>query len=135
VLVKFDVSDSVQLGDRSEASIKTKSLLGAKFLEITPRGDGELSGTIPAERTTAAYELPDALGDLSATSRTEHHTGLRCTGHAGAHVSRYAARFENRGGRCGPFRPDPQPARRRSANCWPTPIKPPPYWLSAVTRW
>lgn len=67
VLVKFDVSDSVQLGDRSEASIKTKSLLGAKFLEITPRGDGELSGTIPAERTTAAYELPDALGDLSAT--------------------------------------------------------------------
>ncbi|MCX2933999.1 MCE family protein [Mycobacterium sp. CVI_P3] len=67
VLVTFDVEKGVRLGDRSEAAIKTKSLLGAKFLEITNRGDGDLSETIPLERTTAPYELPDALGDLSAT--------------------------------------------------------------------
>ncbi|MFN6552251.1 MCE family protein [Mycolicibacterium septicum] len=66
-LVTFDVSDDIRVGDRSEASIKTKALLGSKTLEVTPRGDGEQRGTIPVERTTSPYQLPDALGDLSAT--------------------------------------------------------------------
>ena len=56
-----------ELGDRTEAAIKTKSLLGTKILEITPRGDGQLSGPIPLERTTSPYQLPDALGDLTTT--------------------------------------------------------------------
>ena len=67
VLVKFKVDKNIRLGDRSEAAIKTKSLLGTKYLEITPRGDGNLKQTIPADRTTSPYQLPDALGDLSAT--------------------------------------------------------------------
>lgn len=69
VLITFDVDKDIHLGDRTEARIKTKSLLGAKVLEITPRGGGELSGPIPLERTTPAYQLPDALGDLTATIR------------------------------------------------------------------
>jgi phospholipid/cholesterol/gamma-HCH transport system substrate-binding protein len=67
VLVKFNVGKGIRLGDRTEASIKLKSLLGAKILEITPRGDGQLSGPIPLDRTTSPYELPDALGDLTMT--------------------------------------------------------------------
>jgi phospholipid/cholesterol/gamma-HCH transport system substrate-binding protein len=67
VLVTFTVDKNVHLGDRTEASIKTKSLLGAKILDLTPRGDGQLTGTIPVDRTTSPYQLPDALGDLSAT--------------------------------------------------------------------
>jgi phospholipid/cholesterol/gamma-HCH transport system substrate-binding protein len=67
VLVKFDVSKDVHLGDRTEAAIKARSLLGVKVLEITPRGDGELRGPIPVDRTTPAYQLPDALGDLAET--------------------------------------------------------------------
>jgi phospholipid/cholesterol/gamma-HCH transport system substrate-binding protein len=67
VLVKFDVDKHIRLGDRTEASIKTKSLLGAKILEVTTRGDGRLSGPIPVERTTTPYQLPDALGDLATT--------------------------------------------------------------------
>jgi phospholipid/cholesterol/gamma-HCH transport system substrate-binding protein len=67
VLVKFDVDKNVRLGQQTEANIRTKSLLGAKVLEITPRGDGQLSGAIPEQRTKAPYQLPDALGDLSAT--------------------------------------------------------------------
>ncbi|CAJ1499242.1 MCE family protein [[Mycobacterium] burgundiense] len=67
VRVTFDVNRGIQLGDRSEAAIKTKSLLGSKYVEVTTRGDGELDGAIPAERTTAPYELPDALGDLATT--------------------------------------------------------------------
>lgn len=67
VMVKFTVADDVRMGDRTEAAIKTKSLLGAKILEVSPRGDGTLSTTIPLERTTSPYQLPDALGDLSNT--------------------------------------------------------------------
>jgi phospholipid/cholesterol/gamma-HCH transport system substrate-binding protein len=67
VMIDFKVSDDVQVGDRSEAEIKTKSLLGAKVLEVIPRGDGQLSETIPTDRTKSAYELPDAIGDLSHT--------------------------------------------------------------------
>jgi phospholipid/cholesterol/gamma-HCH transport system substrate-binding protein len=67
VLVKFNLDTNIRIGDRSEAAIKTKSLLGAKILEVTPRGNGIQSGTIPVERTTSPYQLPDALGDLSAT--------------------------------------------------------------------
>ncbi|TGD85940.1 MCE family protein [Mycolicibacterium sp. CH28] len=65
VLVKFDVDDDIRVGDRTEAAVKTKSLLGTKFLEIAPRGDGSQSGPIPEDRTTPAYQLPDALGDLT----------------------------------------------------------------------
>jgi phospholipid/cholesterol/gamma-HCH transport system substrate-binding protein len=67
VLVTFNLDKNIRIGDRTEAAIKTKSLLGAKILEVTPRGDGTLSGTIPIDRTTSPYQLPDALGDLSAT--------------------------------------------------------------------
>ena len=67
VLVTFDVDKSVHLGDRSEANIRTKTLLGAKVLQVTPRGDSDLSAPIPLERTRSPYQLPDALGDLSNT--------------------------------------------------------------------
>ena len=67
VLVTFKVDKKLRLGDRTEAAIKTKSVLGAKLLSVTSRGDGTLTGPIPVERTTPAYELPDALGDLATT--------------------------------------------------------------------
>ncbi|BBX17197.1 mammalian cell entry protein [Mycolicibacterium duvalii] len=67
VLVTFNVQEDVRLGERTEAAVKTKSLLGAKFLEIVPRGDGEQDGVIPVDRTKPAYQLPDALGDLTST--------------------------------------------------------------------
>lgn len=67
VLVDFELQADIKLGERSEASIKTKSLLGSKFLEIVPRGGGQQNGAIPSARTMPAYQLPDALGDLTAT--------------------------------------------------------------------
>ncbi|WP_319456941.1 MULTISPECIES: MCE family protein [unclassified Mycobacterium] len=67
VLVTFNVDTDLPLGDRTEAAIKTKSVLGAKLLDVTPRGEGQLSGPIPLERTTSPYQLPDALGDLATT--------------------------------------------------------------------
>ena len=67
VLVKFKVDKSVRLGDRTEAEIKSMSVLGTKMLQVTPRGEGVLKGTIPLERTTSPYALTDALTDLSRT--------------------------------------------------------------------
>jgi len=46
-------------GDRSEAAIKTKPA-GSKVLDVIPRGC-ELAATIPIDRTTSPYQLPDAL--------------------------------------------------------------------------
>jgi phospholipid/cholesterol/gamma-HCH transport system substrate-binding protein len=67
VLVKFRIPGDIRLGDRTEAAVKLKTLLGSKLVELTPRGDRPLAGPIPLERTTSAYQLPDALGDLSTT--------------------------------------------------------------------
>ncbi len=65
VRVDFTVADGVELGDRTEAAIKTETVLGTKTLELTPRGEGRLSGPIPLSRTTSPYDLPTALGDLT----------------------------------------------------------------------
>lgn len=67
VLVEFHIDHTIALGERTEAAIKTRSLLGAKILEVTPRGDGHQQGPIPVARTTPPYQLPDALGDLATT--------------------------------------------------------------------
>ena len=67
VLVKFSVDKKIYLGDRTEAAIKTKSLLGSKVLDVIPRGERELVSTIPIDRTMSPYQLPDALGDLATT--------------------------------------------------------------------
>jgi phospholipid/cholesterol/gamma-HCH transport system substrate-binding protein len=67
VVVKFNVPNNIRLGDRTEAAVKLRSALGSKLLEVTPRGDGQLAGPIPLTRTTPAYQLPDALGDLTGT--------------------------------------------------------------------
>ena len=63
----FWVDKNIHVGERSEARIRAKSLLGTKVLEVLPRGDGTLDGTIPIDRTTSPYQLPDALGDLAST--------------------------------------------------------------------
>lgn len=67
VLVTFTVTSNVRLGERTEAAIKTLTLLGTKVLEVAPRGGGQLRGPIPTERTTSPYQLADALSDLTAT--------------------------------------------------------------------
>ena len=67
VLVTFTVRNGVDLGDRTEAAIRTETVLGAKVLELTSRGEGQLAGPIPLERTKSPYDIPAALGDLTTT--------------------------------------------------------------------
>ncbi|MFC9892745.1 MCE family protein [Nocardia sp. NPDC127579] len=69
VLVRFSLDESIVLGDKSAAAIKTNTVLGRKSLEVTPAGHGALraADTIPLERTTSPYSLNDALSELGAT--------------------------------------------------------------------
>ncbi len=69
VLVKFTLDESIVLGDKTSAAIKTNTVLGRKSLELLPQGQGALrrDDTIPLERTTSPYSLNEALGDLAGT--------------------------------------------------------------------
>lgn len=68
VLVTFEVK-GVDLGDETRAAIKLKTLLGTKYLELTPAGTGELEegGIIPVDRTTVPFQIYEAFNDLSRT--------------------------------------------------------------------
>ncbi|UGT39979.1 MCE family protein [Nocardia yamanashiensis] len=69
VKVRFTLDESIPLGTKTTAAIKTNTVLGRKSMEVTPDGGGTLSKNdpIPVERTTSPYSLNDALGDLSNT--------------------------------------------------------------------
>ncbi|MEU1983844.1 MCE family protein [Nocardia sp. NPDC019395] len=69
VLVRFSLTESIVLGDKTSAAIKTNTVLGRKSLSVTPDGPGALkvTDTIPLTRTTSPYSLNEALGDLAGT--------------------------------------------------------------------
>ncbi|MGI5206531.1 MCE family protein [Spirillospora sp. CA-108201] len=65
VKVTFRVDDGVRLGDRTEADIKIKTVLGAHYLALTPRGRGRLGRNVPIERTHTPFEVVPAISELS----------------------------------------------------------------------
>ncbi len=68
VRVEFRARD-VTLGGASRADIRIKTILGRKYLMLTPDGDGELEegAVIPISRTSAPFDVTDAFGDLATT--------------------------------------------------------------------
>lgn len=68
VLVSFRVKDA-WVGDESGASIQIKTLLGAKYLALDPRGDQMLDPgqPIPLSRTVAPFDVVEAFNGLSET--------------------------------------------------------------------
>ncbi len=70
VLVTFEVDHGVEFGDESEASVEVLNLLGEKYLELTPRGTGQLGedDVIPQDRTSSAYDIVGVFGDLTTTT-------------------------------------------------------------------
>ncbi|AHH15371.1 MCE family protein MceC [Nocardia nova SH22a] len=69
VKVTFSLDESIVLGNKTTAAIKTNTLLGRKSLDVDPQGTGAIrkDQPIPLERTTSPYSLNDALGDLTKT--------------------------------------------------------------------
>ena len=70
VLVSFEVDNGVEFGKDSGARIEVLSLLGDKYLNLIPEGEGQLDEDtpIPAERTSSSYDIVGVLGDLTETT-------------------------------------------------------------------
>jgi phospholipid/cholesterol/gamma-HCH transport system substrate-binding protein len=69
VTADVDVKDAI-LGDKTQASVQVLNLLGEKYLELTPKGSGEMRGgdTIPVSRTNGSYDIVATLGELTTTT-------------------------------------------------------------------
>lgn len=67
----------VRLGEDTHAAIKVETVLGRRYIELTPRGEGELEGgdTIPLANTTSGYDLTRSLeevaGEVSETDTVD----------------------------------------------------------------
>jgi phospholipid/cholesterol/gamma-HCH transport system substrate-binding protein len=69
VRVNFEVHDA-DLGSKTAASVEVLNLLGTKFLNLTPDGDGEMAkgSTIPLSRTRTTYDVVSTLNQLTTTT-------------------------------------------------------------------
>lgn len=69
VQIEFRADDEAQLGNRTRADIRIKTLLGRKFLMLTPEGDEPLEpgAVIPVSRTSSPYDIAEAFQDLSTS--------------------------------------------------------------------
>lgn len=78
VVVSFEVDNDVEFGTDSRASIEVLSLLGEKYLELTPEGPGQMSEdeSIPLARTESAYDIVGVFGDLTTTTEEIDRTKL-----------------------------------------------------------
>jgi len=70
VLVSFEVDHGVEFGKDSGARIEVLSLLGEKYLNLIPEGEGQLDEDtpIPASRTSSSYDIVGVFGDLAETT-------------------------------------------------------------------
>jgi phospholipid/cholesterol/gamma-HCH transport system substrate-binding protein len=70
VKVTFKVKGDPAFGTATGASIRVKTILGAKYLALHPKGPGQLKpgGEIPLRRTVAAYDVVQAFSDLTTTT-------------------------------------------------------------------
>jgi phospholipid/cholesterol/gamma-HCH transport system substrate-binding protein len=70
VLVTFEVDHGVQFGKDSEARIEVLNLLGEKYLDLVPAGEGQLDQDtpIPVDRTSSSYDIVGVFGDLAETT-------------------------------------------------------------------
>ena len=68
VMVTMSLNHPVHLGANTTAAIKLTTLLGNRYLELAPAGDGSLpDGRIPIGNTTVPYDLQSALADATTT--------------------------------------------------------------------
>ncbi|MEU6686443.1 MCE family protein [Streptomyces sp. NPDC046832] len=70
VKVTFKIKDEPGFGTETGASIRVKTILGAKYLALHPRGRGQLEpgSEIPLQRTVPAYDVVQAFSDLTTTT-------------------------------------------------------------------
>lgn len=70
VKVTFKIKGEPGFGTETGASIRIKTILGAKYLALHPKGGGQLApgSEIPLKRTVPAYDVVQAFSDLTTTT-------------------------------------------------------------------
>ncbi len=70
VRVEFQVDENAEFGPESEASIRVKTILGAMYLSLIPKGEGQLEEgkEIPVERTDSPYNVVEVFEGLADRS-------------------------------------------------------------------
>lgn len=68
VRVTFKVDAGHKIGADTTAQIKLETLLGTKYLQITPSGSAPLKADIPLAHTSVPFEVYDAFSILAAKS-------------------------------------------------------------------
>ncbi|MFF3904575.1 MCE family protein [Streptomyces sp. NPDC001848] len=70
VKVTFKIKGDPAMGTATTAAIRVKTILGAKYLALYPKGPGRLKpgGEIPIGRTVSAYDVVQAFSDLTTTT-------------------------------------------------------------------
>ncbi|MFI9253878.1 MCE family protein [Streptomyces sp. NPDC053069] len=70
VKVTFKVKGDPAFGTDTGASIRVRTILGAKYLALHPKGPGRLrpGSEIPLRRTVSAYDVVQAFSDLTTTT-------------------------------------------------------------------
>ncbi|MGW0610104.1 MCE family protein [Streptomyces sp. NPDC002788] len=70
VKVTFKIKGEPEFGTETGASIRVKTILGAKYLALHPEGRGRLEpgSEIPLKRTVPAYDVVQAFSDLTTTT-------------------------------------------------------------------
>ena len=70
VKVTFKVKGRPAFGTDTGAAIRVKTILGAKYLALYPKGPGQLKpgSEIPLGRTVSAYDVVQAFSDLTTTT-------------------------------------------------------------------
>jgi virulence factor Mce-like protein len=68
VVVKFKVRNAVRIGRDTRAAIKLTTLLGRRYIELSPAGSGQLHDrTIGLANTAVPYNLQQTLADATTT--------------------------------------------------------------------
>lgn len=68
VVVGFYLNDDIVLGADTRAAIKLTTILGSRYLELSPAGDGRLDNrTIPLSNTDVPYDLQRTLAGATST--------------------------------------------------------------------
>ena len=70
VRVEFQVDENAEFGPETEAEIRVKTLLGAMYVALVPKGSGQMEegDEIPVERTESPFDVVQVFEGLAERS-------------------------------------------------------------------
>jgi phospholipid/cholesterol/gamma-HCH transport system substrate-binding protein len=115
VRVGFQVDSGTDVGPDSTADIKIKTLLGQKYIALTPLGSGHLRHDIPLSRTTTPLDVTQAFIGLG------QRVGKIDTAQLAKAFDTLADTCTTRWSGCSGCRRRSRRGTRKSPSCSPTP--------------